>query len=396
MPDPLPNITQITIGGDSYQIKDENAKRLQTVVSGPSGTSGTTTAFVDSITQNAEGVISYTTKQISAEIPGTAEYAEALTPGAKIDGVDFDGSAGIVHFAICSSSSGSNATVICPGFGSTLAAGARITIKFTADPVWVAPNSVAKLNIYSSASDTTGTGLKDIKYRGNAVVGYSKNEVVELVYDGTDWQEVGEQNTDTTYVFDGTYNASTNKAATVSTVTNAINALDVTSQTVGASKTLTALSETNGKISFGTVDIAIDKSKVSGGTANMVAVYTSGGVLSSSSNITATELGYLDGVTSNIQQQINAISGGGTDHIRFYKSPLSFAAAISVATSQIIGGYTVSQNDILVGTDGQFGKVGSISGTNTAIITKLGSVVVSHSYSNNVLTIGPVGIVAAS
>ena len=255
---------------------------------------------------------------------------------------------------------------------------------------------MAKLNIYSSASDTTGTGLKDIQYRGNTVAGYAKNKVVELVYDGTAWQEVGDQDTNTTYVFDGTYNASTNKAATVSTVTNAINALDVTEQTVGASKTLTKLSEANGKISFGTVDIAIDKSKVSGGTANTVAVYTSGGVLSSSSNITTTELGYLDGVTSNIQQQINAISGGGTDHIRFYKLPLSFAAAISVATSQIIGGYTVSQDDILVGTDGQFGKVGTVSGTNTAIITKLGNVVVSHSYSNNVLTIGPVGIVAAS
>ena len=31
--------------------------------------------------------------------------------------------------------------------------------------------------------------------------------------------------TDTTYTFDGTYNASTNKAATVSTVTNAIAAI---------------------------------------------------------------------------------------------------------------------------------------------------------------------------
>lgn len=394
MPDPLPNITKIAVGGDSYQIKDENAKRLQTAVSSPTSTSGTTTTFVDSITQNAEGVISYTTKQISAEIPGTAEYAEALTPGRKIDGVDFDGSANIIHYGTTDATTGSGFIVVCPGFGSTLAAGARIVVKFNGN--FIASSGTTTMNIKPSSTSTTETGAKTIKYKGNDVAGFQAGSTVEFVYDGTNWQRVGDVNTDTTYVFDGTYNASSNKAATVSTVTSAINALDVTEQTVGASKTLTKLSETNGKISFGTVDIAITNSKVSGGTANMVAVYTSGGVLSSSSSVTADELGYLDGATANIQQQINAITGGGIDHIRFYKSPLDFSSAISVSTTQIIGGYTVHENDVLVGTDGAFGKVGTVSGTNTATITKLGNVVVSHSYSNNVLTIGPVGIVAAS
>ena len=51
---------------------------------------------------------------------------------------------------------------------------------------------------------------------------------------------------DTTYTFDGTYNASTNKAATVSTVTNAINALDGGTIGVGsASKTITSLMRRN-------------------------------------------------------------------------------------------------------------------------------------------------------
>lgn len=48
--------------------------------------------------------------------------------------------------------------------------------------------------------------------------------------------------------FDGTYDASTNKAATVSTVTNAINDLDVSS-VGGSGKYISAISETNGKIS---------------------------------------------------------------------------------------------------------------------------------------------------
>ena len=51
-----------------------------------------------------------------------------------------------------------------------------------------------------------------------------------------------------TLAFDGTYNASTNKAATVSTVTNAIGGLDVSS-VGGNGKYISAISETDGKIS---------------------------------------------------------------------------------------------------------------------------------------------------
>lgn len=66
------------------------------------------------------------------------------------------------------------------------------------------------------------------------------------------------------YTFDGTYNASTNKAATVSTVTNAINALDGgTIGTGGTGKTITALSQTNGQVSATFSNISITKSQVS-------------------------------------------------------------------------------------------------------------------------------------
>lgn len=70
--------------------------------------------------------------------------------------------------------------------------------------------------------------------------------------------------TDTTYTFDGTYNASTNKAATVSTVTNAINALDGgTIGTGGKGKTITSLSQSNGNVSATFADISITKSQIS-------------------------------------------------------------------------------------------------------------------------------------
>ena len=63
--------------------------------------------------------------------------------------------------------------------------------------------------------------------------------------------------------FDGTYNASTNKAATVSTVTNAINALDGgTIGTGGTGKTITALSQSNGNVSATFSDIAFPVTSV--------------------------------------------------------------------------------------------------------------------------------------
>ena len=81
----------------------------------------------------------------------------------------------------------------------------------------------------------------------------------------------------TDLVFDGTYNSSTNKAATVSTVTNAINALDVSNITgFGAGKTLASLTETDGKISATFQDISIALAKVTGaGTAAAGTIATS-------------------------------------------------------------------------------------------------------------------------
>ena len=94
----------------------------------------------------------------------------------------------------------------------------------------------------------------------------------------------------TTYTFDGTYNASTNKAATVSTVTNAINALDGgTIGEGGTGKTITALSQTNGNVSATFSNISITKSQVSDlgtiGAAAAKGVDTSIAAASTSTNL---------------------------------------------------------------------------------------------------------------
>lgn len=63
---------------------------------------------------------------------------------------------------------------------------------------------------------------------------------------------------------DGTYNSSTNKIATISSITSAINALDVSNITgFGAGKTLATLTETDGKISATFQNISITESQIS-------------------------------------------------------------------------------------------------------------------------------------
>ena len=95
------------------------------------------------------------------------------------------------------------------------------------------------------------------KITGSSIT-FGTSETTFLTNKGTWAAPVG-----TTYTFDGTYNASTNKAATVSTVTNAINNLNVTAITGNAGQTITSISETNGKISATYSNISITKSQIS-------------------------------------------------------------------------------------------------------------------------------------
>ena len=77
---------------------------------------------------------------------------------------------------------------------------------------------------------------------------------------------------DTTYTFDGTYDASTNKAATVKTVTDAIGTLDGSvTGTAAASKTLTSFSQTDGVVTATFSDINITKSQISDFPSSMPA-----------------------------------------------------------------------------------------------------------------------------
>ena len=103
--------------------------------------------------------------------------------------------------------------------------------------------------------------------------------------------------------FDGTYNASTNKAATVSTVTNAINALDGgTIGTGSTTKTITSLSQSNGNVSATFSDIAFPVTSVNGQTG---AVTTAEKFVITATAISDTNYYNLDKTFSDIASAIS-------------------------------------------------------------------------------------------
>ena len=117
----------------------------------------------------------------SSSAGGAATSATTLTTARYIDGVSFNGSADISHYGECTVAAGTQAkTVVCTGFA--LKTGSRIVVKFTNGNTHATPT----LNVNS-------TGAKNIYYKGAAVGAnvISAGHLVEMIYDGTQYQMLG-------------------------------------------------------------------------------------------------------------------------------------------------------------------------------------------------------------
>ena len=124
---------------------------------------------------------------LQTTISGNAGSATKLATPRTVDGVSFNGTANITHYGTCSTAAATAAkTVSLTGF--TLATGAIVTVKFTVTNTATSPT----LNV-------NGTGAKAIQYRGAAIsAGYlAANRVYTFIYDGTNYQLIGDINTDT-------------------------------------------------------------------------------------------------------------------------------------------------------------------------------------------------------
>lgn len=157
--------------------------------------------------------------------------ASKWTTARNINGMSVDGSANRINYGICSTAATTAAkTVSCSGFA--LVTGAEITVKFTITNTASNPT----LNVNS-------TGAKPIYYNGAAIsAGYLKaNKTYSFRYNGTQYDLVGDVDTNTTYSL----------------------------SSLGVTATAAELNKLDGLAT------------------------------------TKTELGYLDGVTSNVQTQLN-------------------------------------------------------------------------------------------
>lgn len=122
----------------------------------------------------------------------TVGKATMLETARTIDGVQFNGTADIIHYGTCSTAAGTNPKVVdCTGF--TLDTGAIIYVRFTAT------NSVAVASVQLNVNNT---GAKNIKYRNSNLSSagiLAANRIYCFVYDGTNYQIVGDLDSNSTY-----------------------------------------------------------------------------------------------------------------------------------------------------------------------------------------------------
>ena len=301
---------------------------------------------------------------------GNATTANTWATARIINGLSVKGDANRVNYGSCSTAAATAAkAVACTGF--VLITGSEITVKFTVTNTAANPT----LNV-------NNTGAKAIYYRGAAITaGYlAANRTYTFRYNGTQYDLVGDVDTNTTYTLstqtanglmsatdkkklDGiasgankyvhpsthpatmittdathrfvtdtqisTWNAKASTAVATSSANGLMSKEDkkkLDGIATGANRTTidTALSSTStnpvqnkvinsalaGKAATSHTHTA---TQVTGLTASRAVVSDSAGKLTVSA-VTSTELGYLDGVTSAIQTQLNGKAASSHTH----------------------------------------------------------------------------------
>lgn len=189
---------QTTVVDNSHNHTISNIKNLQDTLNLKAPLNSPTFTGVPTVptaTQNTNTDQIASTKYVDTaianktSITGNAGSATKLATARTIDGVSFNGTANITHFGVCNTEAATAVkTVSVTGF--TLATGAEVTVQFTVTNTAKSPT----LNV-------NGTGAKDIVYRNAAIsAGYlAANRVYKFVYDGTNYELIGDIDTNTKY-----------------------------------------------------------------------------------------------------------------------------------------------------------------------------------------------------
>lgn len=143
----------------------------------------------NTITANTNITLPATSGTLALTSSNITGSSAKWTTARNINGMSVDGSANRINYGKCSTAAATAAkTVACTGFA--LITGSEITVKFTVTNTAANPT----LNVNS-------TGAKPIYYRGAAIsAGYlAANRTYTFRYNGTQYELVGDVNTNTTY-----------------------------------------------------------------------------------------------------------------------------------------------------------------------------------------------------
>ena len=254
----------------------------------------------------------------------TATKAGMLSTARTIDGVSFDGSASIAHYATCSTAAATVAkSVDLPGF--VLATGSKVAIKFTVSNTAANPT----LNV-------NNTGAKAIYYRGAAIsAGYlGGNRTYEFIYNGTQYELVGDldtnTNTDTKVTSVGNHykpsGGTTTSAAggTLTDITNSANGVQVvtgvTKDDAGHVTGITsiALKSTNTDTKY---TLPTATSSVLGGVKIGSNITNSSGVISISKTNITDALGYTPPTTNTTYSNMTAATASAAGKAGLVPAP---------------------------------------------------------------------------
>ena len=126
---------------------------------------------------------------VAGSVTGNAGTATKWATKRTVDGVQMDGSANVHHYGACSTAAATaEKAVALTGF--VLATGAVIRVKFTVTNTAANPT----LNV-------NATGAKPVYYRGAAITAgtLAANRTYEFVYNGTQYELVGDIDSNTIY-----------------------------------------------------------------------------------------------------------------------------------------------------------------------------------------------------
>lgn len=202
MPGALPNPSALTVqfNGTTNNTYDGSAAKTINITPGAIGAAaashGTHVSFSTDAPKAAGTAAAGTATTVSrsdhvhplqTSVSGNSGTTTKFATARLIDGVSFNGTANVSHYGECSTATATvEKAVSCTGF--TLASGSRIIVKFTTTNTASAPT----LNV-------NGTGAKPIYYRNAAISTgiLAANRTYEFVYNGTQYELIGDINTDT-------------------------------------------------------------------------------------------------------------------------------------------------------------------------------------------------------